>query len=370
MTKRVSIILDHNENLSITRIAVMFANHLSRNGYQVIINYPTFPRYRFELFQNINYLQLRALLVWVFFKNMFKKKKWIAEKNYPLEKNIKFNNYLYRATKDNIPNADYILIFQNQLLFDIIDFPKEKGEIIDSLFTGNFENDPELGPWFMYQLESGCKRMNVKRFASSTQTRDFYIKYDVRVDRVIHCGVDVSEFKPNDFIEKQFDMLMFCDIKKAKGFDFGVSVIKQLKKKDINIKFHSIGRNVQGLDTSIFDTVYGALPDNEYAAVYRKHLFFLYPSLYDGFPAPPLEAMASGAVCILARVAGVGEYAIDGENCLLCEPGNLDEFVKKIKKVLEDPDLCKKISKNAIVTAQRYTWENSTKNLIELMNEP
>jgi len=371
--KKINIILDHKADTSITRLAVMYANHLVEKGYNVTVNYPLFSWYRYELFyQNINEnsLKFKILLIKRFVSCALRKEfGWAGEKNYKLSKMVKLNKYLYKPTKYNISDSDYILIFQSQLLLDLIDFPENKGEIIDSLHTGNFLNDSDVREWFLYLTKTACKRVSVKRFASSSRVKAFYAQFDVRVDRVIYNGIDLIEFKPTQLAEKAYDFLMFSDVKKAKGYDFGVQVIKELKAQNLKLKFNSIGRNVQGLDTTSFDNVYKELKEKDYAEEYGKHLFFLYPSLYDGFPAPPLEAMASGAVCILAKVAGVDEYAVDGENCMLCEPGNLDEFVNKIKRLLSDPELCEKLSQNAANTAKRFSWDNSTNELIDLMNQ-
>ena len=120
--KRINIILDHNLDGSITRIAVMYANHLSVNGYDVIVNYPVFSRYRCYLFKGNSPYSIRFLLLLVkaFIKGLIRKKKWIGAINYKLTKEVKLNNYLYKPTRFNILDADYILIFQNQLLFQKI----------------------------------------------------------------------------------------------------------------------------------------------------------------------------------------------------------------------------------------------------------
>ncbi|MFA4905565.1 MAG: glycosyltransferase family 4 protein [Candidatus Margulisiibacteriota bacterium] len=370
--KKINIILDHNYyyNTSISRVAAMYGNQLSKNGYEVTISYPVLSWYRYYL---LFLWQKHALLKYLLFNAKFLlrdlyKLVLMKERGYALSKDVRLNRYWYKPTKQNIPDADYIIIFQGQLLFDLVALPKNKGIIIDSLHTGNYSGDTGMGKWFNYLLETVYLRVNVKRFAVSSTVSDFYKKSGVRVDKVINNGVDIDEFKPSSLSDKKVGYLMFSDAKKAKGYDFGVGVIKHLKAQGVKEKFYSIGRHIKGLDTSIFDEVYGALNGARYAEALRKHLFFLYPSLYDGFPAPPLEAMASGAVCIIANVAGVNEYAVDGENCMLCEPGNLNDFVIKINRLLSNTKLRENISKNAVLTARRYSWEICAKNIMELMN--
>ncbi|MFA4905556.1 MAG: glycosyltransferase family 4 protein [Candidatus Margulisiibacteriota bacterium] len=370
--KKINIILDHKVDTSITRIAVMYANQLAANGFQVTVNYPIFPWYRYILFRNnieVGSLRFKYMLMKRLVSSFIKKdREWEGAKNHNLAKAVRLNSYLYKPTINNIPDADFILIFQGQLLLDLIVLPKEKGEIIDSLHISDFQDDPILREWYGYLLETVWKRIKVRRFAVSTMAKEYFEGQGVRVEGTVHNGVNLTEFRPNEYEEKDSGILMFSDVKRQKGYDFGLKVINALKMKNVKNKFYSIGRVGKEMNVSVFDKAYGYLTGEDYSRLYRRHLFFLYPSLFDGFPAPPLEAMASGAVCVLAKVAGVGEYAVDGENCMLCEPGDLNGFVNKFHLLLNDPELCRKISQNAVNTAKKYSWENVTRKLIEFIS--
>jgi glycosyltransferase involved in cell wall biosynthesis len=135
-----------------------------------------------------------------------------------------------------------------------------------------------------------------------------------------------------------------------------------------HLKFASVG-NVTGLDTSIFDTVHGFVKGVDIGKIYSNYKYFFMSSLFEGFPAPPLEAMATGAVCILSRTAGVNEYGVDGENCLLFEPANSSEAILKFTDALENARLSESISKNAPKTASKYSWSSSTQKLLSLIQE-
>ena len=361
--KTINIILTHNYPGSITRLAAVYANQLVKKNYNVIVSYPMINHYRYHIFKikNLNkikryfYLLKCIIISLIKFFILKKKKKWIGRNVHNVDSNVRENPYFLIPTLYNMPNADYIFLFQNHLLIDVIGLPKDKGEIIDSIHTSYFDDDETMIDWWNYVYDI-VKRINVKRFVTSKKTYDYFLRKKIRIDDVIYHGVDLTEFSPSDFSKKDNSILMFSDPRKAKGYNIGIEILKKIKEKNKNIKFYSIGK-VDNLDVSIFDGVYGFLTGKKYVDVYKKHKYFLFPSLYEGFPAPPLEAMASGAVCILSNVSGINEYAKDNINCALCEPGNIECFIKKIIKIITNPEICKKISDNAIKTANQYGWD-------------
>jgi glycosyltransferase involved in cell wall biosynthesis len=79
----------------------------------------------------------------------------------------------------------------------------------------------------------------------------------------------------------------------------------------------------------------------------------------EGMPLVCLEAMIAGRPVIAARAGGLGELIDDGENGLLFEPGDDRMLAGKLKLVLNDFDLLKRISANGRQTAARYSWAHA-----------
>lgn len=116
-----------------------------------------------------------------------------------------------------------------------------------------------------------------------------------------------------------------------------------------------------------FITYLGYITDEELAAVYNKASCFVYPSFYEGFGLPPLEAMACGTPVICSNISSLPEVA--GDAVLYCDPYSVDDIKNKIEKLLLDEDLQKELSQKGIFQAQKFTWEKSAQEHMKIFNE-
>ena len=101
--------------------------------------------------------------------------------------------------------------------------------------------------------------------------------------------------------------------------------------------------------------------------LYRRARLFVYPSHYEGFGIPPLEAMACGAAVIATRTGAIPEYA-DGA-ALLVDPGDRDALRAAIVRVLGDAALRGELRGRAAERAKEYRWERSAALMTELLAE-
>ena len=81
----------------------------------------------------------------------------------------------------------------------------------------------------------------------------------------------------------------------------------------------------------------GYLPDETLAVLYRLAAVFVFPSLYEGFGLPPLEAMACGTPVVTSNVSSLPEVA--GDAAVLVDPYDVESIVDGIERVLTDPAL-------------------------------
>lgn len=116
--------------------------------------------------------------------------------------------------------------------------------------------------------------------------------------------------------------------------------------------------NLEEFDLSEFEMI---VPSNDKEIVdYLKNTdVFISNSWWEGFGLPPLEAMACGCSVITSASGGVNEYAVDQENCLMYPPKDVDALVCQIESLVNSFELRKKIADNAILVADKFTWENS-----------
>jgi len=83
------------------------------------------------------------------------------------------------------------------------------------------------------------------------------------------------------------------------------------------------------------------------------------PSLFQGFGLVGLEAMASGAACVLTDSGGVMEYAVAGENALIVPPRDEKALAAAILRLVDDRPLRERLAAAGLATARRFTWRRS-----------
>lgn len=98
--------------------------------------------------------------------------------------------------------------------------------------------------------------------------------------------------------------------------------------------------------------------------LYRHCLLFIYPSLYEGFGLPPLEAMACGAPVIASRAGAIPEVA--GTGAELFEPGDAEDLAVTIRRLLRDPILRSDLQLRGLERASQCRWEESAALMEEL----
>lgn len=101
--------------------------------------------------------------------------------------------------------------------------------------------------------------------------------------------------------------------------------------------------------------------------LYRHALAFVYPSRYEGFGIPPLEAMACGAPVIATRTGAVEEFA--GDAALLVKPGDREALRGALRRILSDAALRQELRMRGPVAAAGWRWERAASRMAELIRE-
>jgi alpha-1,3-rhamnosyl/mannosyltransferase len=101
--------------------------------------------------------------------------------------------------------------------------------------------------------------------------------------------------------------------------------------------------------------------------LYRHARAFVYPSRYEGFGIPPLEAMACGAPVIATRTGAIPEYAEDA--ALLVDPGDRVALRDGLVRLLRDEPLRRELRARGAERARAYTWQQSAALMTQLLAE-
>jgi glycosyltransferase involved in cell wall biosynthesis len=110
----------------------------------------------------------------------------------------------------------------------------------------------------------------------------------------------------------------------------------------------------------------GFVPDEELNVLYRHASWFIFPSLYEGFGLPPLEAMANGCPVLAARAASIPEVC--GNAALYFDPQDPASLAARLREVTQSagaPALRATLKQRALARLERYTWESNARLLLE-----
>jgi glycosyltransferase involved in cell wall biosynthesis len=99
------------------------------------------------------------------------------------------------------------------------------------------------------------------------------------------------------------------------------------------------------------------IPDEDLAALYLGASLFVFPSCYEGFGLPPLEAMACGVPTITSNASSLPEVA--GDAAIQIDPNDVQGLADAMRAVLTKPALAHSLREKGLKQAQRFSWEHA-----------
>jgi glycosyltransferase involved in cell wall biosynthesis len=109
------------------------------------------------------------------------------------------------------------------------------------------------------------------------------------------------------------------------------------------------------------------LETQKLALAYNLASVLVYPSLYEGFGLPPLEAMACGCPVVVSRAASLPEVCADAA-CYV-DPKDVQSIAEGVSTVLSDDELRRSLIKKGAERVKLFTWENTARKTLEVFDE-
>lgn len=111
----------------------------------------------------------------------------------------------------------------------------------------------------------------------------------------------------------------------------------------------------------------GYVSDDELQVLYKHATCFVYPSFYEGFGLPPLEAMSWGCPVIVSEAASLPEVC--GEAAIYCDPHSPADIARNIERLMGDELLRCALSKKGVERAKQFTWEKCARQTCNLLEK-
>ena len=171
--------------------------------------------------------------------------------------------------------------------------------------------------------------------------------------RVIPYGVDHERFRPSTAPREPF-LLYPANRWPHKNHERLFEAFALVRRERPDLRLVLTGAGHQGQDSLAESR--GYVTRDELAALYAQAEALVFPSLYEGFGLPPLEAMASGCPAAVSNAAALAEVC--GQAARLFDPTSPDEIAGAVLDVLADPE---PYVKRGLQRAADFTWERSAR---------
>lgn len=110
--------------------------------------------------------------------------------------------------------------------------------------------------------------------------------------------------------------------------------------------------------------VTGYVPEKDLDAIYNMAEIFVFPSYYEGFGLPPLEAMACGAPVIASNASSLPEVL--GDAAIFIDPHNAGDLAERIKRIMQDEGLRKELRTKGFARSKIFYWEDTAKKIMDI----
>jgi glycosyltransferase involved in cell wall biosynthesis len=201
-------------------------------------------------------------------------------------------------------------------------------------------------------------------------------------EKFYHCkdiGLNKAVLQKYDIPEGPY-ILSLCTLEPRKNID---SVIKAFAKliaqenvPDLNLVLVGEGKN--WMFDKVFDEmnlpkevqtriiITGFVNDEDLAPLYTEAIIFVYPSLYEGFGLPPLEAMQCGTPVITSNTTSLPEVV--GDAGIMVAPTDLDALAHTMLKLYKNSNLRNEMVQKSLARARRFSWERCANETISAYN--
>jgi glycosyltransferase involved in cell wall biosynthesis len=161
----------------------------------------------------------------------------------------------------------------------------------------------------------------------------------------------VGNIKPHKNVERL--IAAFAKVREDPAFDDLTLIVVG----DEISKYPSLRRTVERHRVRAQVRFFGYVPEMTLVALYRAADVFVFPSLYEGFGFPPLEAMANGTPVVTSKISSLPEVV--GDAALTVDPYNVDEIADAMKRILTDPVLRKELVASGRKRSDLFSWEKA-----------
>jgi glycosyltransferase involved in cell wall biosynthesis len=246
-----------------------------------------------------------------------------------------------------LPEADAVVATSWPTAHDVAGLHPSRGRKVHLVMHHEAGTGPEARIRAVYRLP--LRRVTISRGVQTELEQAF----GCEVAAVVPCSVDPHVFHPEG-VRDERAVLMLLHPDPRKGAADGLAALTAVRERVPDVRVTLCATVRPGHWPPWANFVFHP-SDDTLRRLYATSALFLYPSRYEGFGLPPLEAMACGCPVVTTAVGAVEEFARHGHDAMVVPPGDVAGLARVVLAVLADPALRRRLADNGLRAARRYT---------------
>lgn len=238
---------------------------------------------------------------------------------------------------------------------------------------------PVFVAWYKLLFRIAALRRDIQlvtdsEFSAGELSR--YAGFDRKAIRVVYCGADHwGSVIPDATVLDRLELrdaryvMAVASGNRNKNIARLIAAFESLRLPDLRLVL-SGGNNSSVFAPSDAATAAnivrtGYVSDSELAALYGNALCFVFPSLYEGFGLPPLEAMSFGCPVICSQAASLPE--VGGNAVLYCSPNDTQSIAECIRTIIDDTVLQDSLRTRGKTQVEKFRWSRAAREMLALL---
>lgn len=257
-------------------------------------------------------------------------------------------------SKGELPNVCVKRAIANgwQCAFFVRDFPDK---IRKYNFIQQEDDDPSCNG-DMAPLAGSTYDFDLQKIVINEEMRK---RFNAENPGKVRVGIDSSMYPMITPIENKKNNVILMPIRKGeyKGASNALEAAKLMHQEYGGLDVKTFGNYDPGSIPDFIDHK-GTVSDSELAELYNQASIFVLPSVIEGTPLTPLEAMSAGAAIVSTDNKGIREYIVNGKNGLLVPINDPVSLKDAVLQLVRNPEMRRNIAAEGNKTAQVFTYDN------------
>ncbi|MEM3193176.1 MAG: glycosyltransferase family 4 protein [Candidatus Parvarchaeota archaeon] len=265
---------------------------------------------------------------------------------------------IYNISYNHIPSSEFYVATNFINATELESLGIEKKKII--LFSQIDETQELYSHNYAQKAESVYSDLTNKVFINRNVAERF------PPAKVIPMAIDLDNFHLVNRIDQRNINSVIFSLRKGiqKDPDTAIGAINDLHRKMPDVQISAYG-NLDPKDVPSFVNYFKSPTDRKLSELLNSNAIFCLTSRLEGYPLPPLEAMACGCAVVSTDNIGIREYLINGENGVLVPPGKPLVVSESIISLMTDKNRLRSIEENGLRTALDHTYGRMIEKFLE-----